>query len=249
MENYNYKPMRNFTLLNSENTPNSRNEQSRKLNKGNFASLISVISLIFNFNNWRIKEYQQSRVTIGNSNLLFSKKALLFISFLFSIGNVSVAQNAPAGEDKYYMLVGELINGGASTDVYQYTTGGGITSCSLSGGGGEGMVIDPTENKAYIATCCNQGEVRVYNYNTASFETPIALPGEDILDDYNVELWKDYVERKKSTKQKGAVVAPKDISMSPLYPHCDVITNRAVHTAIPVKRIACRHSPIELIYG
>ena len=72
---------------------------------------------------------------------------------------------------------------------------------------------------------------------------------EDLLDDYNVNLWKDYVERKKSTKQKGAVVAPKDISMSSLYPHCDVITNRAVHTAIPVKRIACRQSPIELIYG
>ena len=72
---------------------------------------------------------------------------------------------------------------------------------------------------------------------------------EDLLDDYNFDLWNDYVERRNSAQKKGNVTAPKDVSMSSLYPYCDVITNRAVHNAIPVKRIASRKSPIELIYG
>jgi len=74
---------------------------------------------------------------------------------------------------------------------------------------------------------------------------------EDLLDDVNADLWNGYVERlnNEHSKRKGMVAAPKDVSMSSLYPYCDVITNRAVHSAIPVKRIASRNSPIELVYG
>mmetsp|Transcript_16759 Transcript_16759/g.36307 ORF Transcript_16759/g.36307 Transcript_16759/m.36307 type:complete len:590 (-) Transcript_16759:107-1876(-) len=87
---------------------------------------------------------------------------------------------------------------------------------------------------------------------------------EDLEDDCNVDLWSEYVEQQLrrrrqrnscSNGKKGGsglgvgVRAPKDVSMSNLYPYCDVITNRAVHNAIPVKRMSCRNSPIELIYG
>ena len=72
---------------------------------------------------------------------------------------------------------------------------------------------------------------------------------EDIMDDSNVNLWMSYVEQRNAAKQKSDVKVPKDISISSLYPHCDVITNKAVHNKIPVKRIISRCSPIELIYG
>ena len=70
---------------------------------------------------------------------------------------------------------------------------------------------------------------------------------DDLVDDRNVNLWSEYVTAKKTNGSAAKV--PKDISMSSLYPHCDVITNRAVVQHIPVKRITSRSSPIELIYG
>jgi hypothetical protein len=73
---------------------------------------------------------------------------------------------------------------------------------------------------------------------------------EDLDDDRNVHLWRNYVDRRRVLKAQGLSAAPpKDISMSSLYPHCDVITNRAVHNAIPVKRMTSRDSATELIYG
>ena len=72
---------------------------------------------------------------------------------------------------------------------------------------------------------------------------------EDLRDDCNVELWSEYVEQGQLFNRKGTIVAPKDVAMSSLYPYCDVVTNRAVHNAIPVKRMVSRHSPLELIYG
>ncbi|RYU92657.1 hypothetical protein EWM59_26120, partial [Emticicia agri] len=128
--------------------------------------------------------------------LMAGRYITAFMAVLFSWFTTSIthAQNAPLNCDKYYMLVGELVdkNGTqtARTDVYQFGSSS-LTTCKFeSGGGGEGMCVDPTRNIAYIATCCNQGEVRVYNYSTASFETPIKLDGEDLLDatlseDYN----------------------------------------------------------------
>ena len=70
---------------------------------------------------------------------------------------------------------------------------------------------------------------------------------EDLSDDRNVEIWGSYVKRRNSSKENAA--PPKDISMSSLYPYCDLITNRAVFTAIPVRKIPSRRSPIELTYG
>ncbi len=75
---------------------------------------------------------------------------------------------------------------------------------------------------------------------------------EDLEDDYNADLWGKYSiqkEEAKLAKSRRTVAPPKDISMSSLYPHCDVITNRAVYYAIPVKRISSRKSPTDLIYG
>jgi len=70
---------------------------------------------------------------------------------------------------------------------------------------------------------------------------------DDLVDDRNINLWSDYITAKKA--QGAAAKVPKDISMLSLYPHCDIITNRAVVQHIPVKRIPSRSSPIELIYG
>ena len=70
---------------------------------------------------------------------------------------------------------------------------------------------------------------------------------EDLEDDYNEDIWRKYCSEKSDTTT--TTPPPKDISMSSLYPHCDVITNRAVYDAIPVKRISCRKSSIDLVYG
>jgi hypothetical protein len=75
---------------------------------------------------------------------------------------------------------------------------------------------------------------------------------EDLEDDYNIDIWSRYFiqkEEAKRAKNRLTVAPPKDISMSSLYPHCDVITNRAVYDAIPVKRISSRKSPNDFIYG
>ena len=172
--------MRNFTLQNSFNSPEFKNERNGSLFRAFFAFLISVLFYFVNASLNKLLELQKI-----SEKVKFSKFKSVFALFvlLFSLSKVSFSQNAPAGQDKYYMLVGELLaNNQARTDVYPYTTGGGITSCSLLGGGGEGMVVDPTKNIAYIATCCNQGEVRVYDINLGTFLSPITLPGEDILD-------------------------------------------------------------------
>ncbi|KAL7548518.1 hypothetical protein ACHAWF_011803 [Thalassiosira exigua] len=65
---------------------------------------------------------------------------------------------------------------------------------------------------------------------------------EDTDDDVDVELWGEW----KGADRRGS---PKDVAMSSLYPHCDVITNCGVRDAVPVKRIASRNSPVELVYG
>ncbi|KAL3815848.1 hypothetical protein ACHAXA_002264 [Cyclostephanos tholiformis] len=70
---------------------------------------------------------------------------------------------------------------------------------------------------------------------------------EDLSDDCSVKIWGNYVKRRFISKEN--VAPPKDISMSSLYPYCDLVTNQAVYKAIPVKRIISRRSPIELTYG
>ena len=107
------------------------NEKNGSLFKAFFAFLPS---LLFNFvNTSLIKRLGLQKIF---EKVEFSKLKIAFSLFvlLLSVCKVSFSQNAPAGQDKYYMLVGELLdNNLARTDVYPYTTGGGITSCSLPG--------------------------------------------------------------------------------------------------------------------
>ncbi|MCP9763872.1 SdrD B-like domain-containing protein, partial [Lacihabitans soyangensis] len=177
--------MRDFTKQHSSNTPDWRNAQNGSPFKAFSAFAVSIFSLIIHFGGL-FKPKGLFSFQKNGLKLSFAKGALALFVLLIGIVNVSKAQNAPPNQDKYYMLVGELLWNGttntARTDVFQYSAGSPLVGCSLPGGGGEGMVVDPTKNLAYIATCCNVGEVRIYDYNTATFLTPIKLVGEDILD-------------------------------------------------------------------
>lgn len=160
--------------------------------------VLSIFRLLAFFGDLRFRRKSQS--FIFNYYAPAMRAFALGLLTLFSGVMDSDAQNAIPGQDKYFMLVGELTGNSTSrTDVYQFTTGGGILNCGLSGGGGEGMVMDPTKSIAYIATCCSQGEIRVYDYSTASFKTPIPIPGEDILD---VSISSDYAFLFASTYNK-----------------------------------------------
>ena len=174
--------MRNFTTTHSlTNLRNVKNENQLKAYPAFVVSVISLITLFLSIKHV-FKDFLLLRFL--KANKMIATLLMSIVAGLYS--NVAFAQNAPDNFDKYYMLVGELVSTSGSnvgqTDVYQYTTGAGITSCSLVGGGGEGMVVDKSKNVAYIATCCDKGEVRIYDYNSATFLTPIKLVGEDILD-------------------------------------------------------------------
>jgi hypothetical protein len=86
--------------------------------------------------------------------------------------------------------------------------------------------------------CLDRSEIgqHLVNWNCGTHECNV---DEDMRDDYNVKLWRNYVERRYISKESKQ---PKDISMSSLYR--DVITNRAVRNAIPVRRITSRNSPM-----
>lgn len=72
---------------------------------------------------------------------------------------------------------------------------------------------------------------------------------EDIDDDCNATLWSSFVLNWECATKKNSVAAPKDVSMSSLFPFCDVVTNQAVCKGIPVTTISSKKSPIELVYG
>eukprot|EP00804_Cyclotella_cryptica_P009731 CCRYP_011233-RB/>CCRYP_011233-RB protein AED:0.45 eAED:0.45 QI:0/-1/0/1/-1/0/1/0/346 len=73
---------------------------------------------------------------------------------------------------------------------------------------------------------------------------------EDLSDDINVSLWTEYAKKKKlADRTKSQILAPKAVSMSSLYPCCDVVSNCAVLSAIPLMRMKSRNSPIEVVYG
>lgn len=97
--------------------------------------------------------------------------------------------------------------------------------------------------------CLEQSTLKNDTWRSATHERNV---DEDLEDDFNCALWSKFNVQKeevKKAKSRIAVAPPKDISMSSLYPHCDVITNRAVYDAIPVKKISSRKSPTEMIYG
>lgn len=96
--------------------------------------------------------------------------------------------------------------------------------------------------------CLDKTKIDLHLENWAG-ETHECNLDNDLDDDINGVLWSDYARRRNNSKKKGTVLPPKHISMTSLYPYCDVVTNRAVHNAIPVKRIISRNSPVELTYG
>lgn len=73
---------------------------------------------------------------------------------------------------------------------------------------------------------------------------------EDLSDDINVSLWTEYANKRKIVdSKKSQVLAPKAVSMSSLYPSCDVVSNCAVLRAMPVMVMKSRNSPIEVAYS
>ena len=88
-----------------------------------------------------------------------------------------------------------------------------------------------------VVDACSRWSCRTHEHNC----------NEDLEDDTNVALWSDYLQKRKSVKKKE-LTTPKAISMSSLYPSCDIVSNRAVQTAAPVTRLTSRQSPIEIVY-
>jgi hypothetical protein len=68
----------------------------------------------------------------------------------------------------------------------------------------------------------------------------------DKEDDVAPSFWRGYVENAESIMTKKP---PKSISLSSLYPHCDLVTNKAITSCLPVASLQCKHSPVELVYG
>lgn len=68
----------------------------------------------------------------------------------------------------------------------------------------------------------------------------------DEVDDSNSSIWKEYVDDRDSPVPSKP---PKLVAFSSIYPHCDYISNKAITDCRPVKRICCKDSPLELVYG
>lgn len=122
------------------------------------------------------------------------RNILTFLMLLFlSFSSLYLkAQNAPIGCDKTYMIVGVVPVSGdkalTRSEVFEFGSGNtsnpntGAITCSIQGGGAEGIVVDPDKNIAYMATCCNQSEIVIYDFSKGVFLAPIPIPGEDLLD-------------------------------------------------------------------
>ncbi len=151
----------------------------------NFFRLIKLIGKLIRQNiipnTMAIPLLSLERIAIFNSSTK-SRIPMLLLFLMFSSSYLK-AQNAEPGCDKYYMIVSELPNAteGSRSEVYQYGAGSSSLSCLISGGG-EGIVADPSKNIAYIATCCNQSKVLVYDYSKGTYLDPIPVPGQDLLD-------------------------------------------------------------------
>ncbi len=61
-------------------------------------------------------------------------------------------------------------------------------------------------------------------------------------DDYDESYWRDFCLESKKCQ------APKLVTLSSLYPCCDVITNQAIINFEPVMSIRAKNSPIQLVY-
>ncbi len=68
----------------------------------------------------------------------------------------------------------------------------------------------------------------------------------DSCDDFSPFFWQDYVDSEEAISTRKP---PKFISISTLYPDCDLITNKAITDCLPVCYLRGKDSPIEVIYG
>ena len=70
----------------------------------------------------------------------------------------------------------------------------------------------------------------------------------DEEDNFDPEIWRGFC-RSQALGFGKPKPCPKWISLSSLYPDCDLITNRAVMSKLPVSSMESKHSPIRLVYG
>ena len=70
----------------------------------------------------------------------------------------------------------------------------------------------------------------------------------DEEDDYDESYWRDFVLG-EAAEGKARRQAPKLVTLSSLYPCCDIITNHAIISFEPVKSIRAKDSPIQLVYA
>lgn len=65
----------------------------------------------------------------------------------------------------------------------------------------------------------------------------------DEEDDYDSSFWAEYASDPQDKRP------PKKVSLSSIYPDCDLVTNNAITSCLPVSSLQCKDSPIQLIYG
>jgi len=65
-------------------------------------------------------------------------------------------------------------------------------------------------------------------------------------DDYDESYWRDFVQ--ETTSSKIIPRSPKIVTLSSLYPFCDIITNYPIISCDPVMSIRAKDSPIQLVY-
>lgn len=65
----------------------------------------------------------------------------------------------------------------------------------------------------------------------------------DEEDDYDSAFWSEFVGNTQAKRP------PKFISFASIYPDCDLVTNHAITSCLPVSSLQCKNSPIQLVYG
>ena len=71
----------------------------------------------------------------------------------------------------------------------------------------------------------------------------------DEEDDYDESYWRDFVQQEGANVGKTIRQAPKLVTLSSLYPCCDIITNHPIISCDPVMSIRAKASPIQLAYA
>jgi hypothetical protein len=56
-------------------------------------------------------------------------------------------------------------------------------------------------------------------------------------------FWSEYIGNTQAKRP------PKFISLASIYPDCDLVTNNAITSCLPVSSLQCKDSPVQLAYG